>query len=86
MTTRKLPMRYRLRTLLIVLVLGPPVLFATYVLSVGPAYVLIGLGIVNESSLGWIYEPIFRFCGEHGLHGHIEEYIRWWFSFFGVKE
>jgi hypothetical protein len=78
--------RYKLRTLLIVLALGPPLLFAAYILSIGPAYVLIGAGIVNESSLGWIYEPVLRFCSDHGLHGYIEAYIRWWFSFLGVRE
>jgi len=79
-------MRYRLRTLLIVLALGPPFLFAAYVLSIGPAYVLIGMGVVDEPSVGWIYEPVFRIGNAWGLHAYIEAYIRWWFEFFGVKE
>jgi hypothetical protein len=54
--------RHRLRILLLVLVLGPLFLFALYVLSIGPAYVLIGLGLVSETSLRWLYEPIFRVC------------------------
>jgi len=78
--------RHRLRILLLILLLAPPLLFALYVLSIGPAYVLIGLGLVSETSLRWIYEPIFRVCGDNGLHAYIEAYIRWWFDLFGVKE
>jgi hypothetical protein len=44
-------MRYRLRTLLVVLALGPPWLVGLYVLSMGPAHWLVDHGLLSRTCI-----------------------------------
>jgi hypothetical protein len=64
--------RYKLRTLLIVLALGPMVLVVLYVLSIGPVFAL--TPVRYESTVRQIYRPVLECAPQPAL----EKYVDWW--------
>jgi hypothetical protein len=72
-------MRYRLRTLMIVLVFGPASLVALYVLSVGPAFAIAGdNGLISETMLRRTYQPVLKWASDLGLQPTLEWYVFLW--------
>jgi hypothetical protein len=73
-------LRYRLRTLMIVLALGPPLLVMAYVLFVGPAALLLQSGLADEwgeDFMHWFYWPL-------SMHGQQDETFRKWLDWYAT--
>ena len=82
--------RYKLRALLIVLALGPPVLVALYVLSMGPAHWLCDQGFFKSDVYFEIYGPILdsahvdRTAGDGRFCRLLDWYVGLWGDVIGV--
>jgi hypothetical protein len=65
-------MQFRLRTLLLVLALGPPALVVLYVLSIGPVFAI--TPIRYEATVRKVYRPVLDRAPQPAL----EKYVDWW--------
>jgi len=68
--------RYRLRTLLILQAVGPMVLIALYVLSIGPAFAL--SDVSAEGTLRRTYQPVMEWAAALDMREPLADYVAWW--------
>jgi hypothetical protein len=83
-------MRFRLRTLLIVLALGPPWLVGLYVLSMGPAHWLVDHGLFKSDVYFAMYDRVLDAAyrdwsyGDGRFHRVLDWYVSLWGDTIGV--